>query len=343
MVRDCSGRTHFEGRTDASGILRVPKALPDRDTLPSCGTEESQKEFFVTARTGDDFAYAFSNWGEGISPWRFNVPTGNWNGPYVAHAVLDRSLVRGGETVSMKLFVRQQTGSGLRVRRRARRSTTRSRSATSGSEREYTVPVAWNGAAPRARRRSPCRRTRIPAPTRSSSATRWRRTARRSRSALAGSFRVEAFRVPLLRARVQAVGAPLVDVRATSTFDVQVSYLAGGGAGGCPSTLRTQVDSKVVTFPDYEDYSVRRRRRQGGARGAGRRDRALRHVLVRGSRRWTSATARRAPRPKRGTDVPLTLDAERRRARDRQEHRARPTGRATSSPSSSTATPTARR
>ncbi len=125
-MRDCSGKTHFEGRTDASGILRVAKALPERETLPSCGTEQSQKEFFVTARTADDFAYAFSNWGEGISPWRFNVPTGNWSGPYVAHAVLDRSLVRAGETVSMKVFVRQQTGSGFALRAAHRRSRTRS-------------------------------------------------------------------------------------------------------------------------------------------------------------------------------------------------------------------------
>ena len=60
-------------------------------------------------------AFAFSSWGEGIAPWRFNVPTGNYNGPYLAHAVLDRSLVRSGETVSMKVFVRQQTGARLRA------------------------------------------------------------------------------------------------------------------------------------------------------------------------------------------------------------------------------------
>ena len=67
-------------------------------------------------------SFAFSSWGEGISPWRFNVPTGNWSGPYVAHAVLDRSLFRAGETVSMKLFVRKQTGTGfsLVAARRAR-------------------------------------------------------------------------------------------------------------------------------------------------------------------------------------------------------------------------------
>ena len=146
-VRDCGGTTYFEGRTDASGIVRVSKSLPDREGLPSCGTEESLREFFVTARTSDDFSYAFSNWGEGISPWRFNVPTGNWNGPYLAHAVLDRSLVRAGETVSMKLFVRKQTEGGFALAPRDGLENTLTIRHV-GSEKEYTVPVAWNGAGP---------------------------------------------------------------------------------------------------------------------------------------------------------------------------------------------------
>ena len=70
----------------------------------------------------------------------------------------------------------------------------------------------------------------------------------------AGHFRVEAFRVPLMRARLQPVGTPLVnpaDVR----IDLQVSYLSGGGAGGLPVKLRTQVEPKSVSFPDFEGYS----------------------------------------------------------------------------------------
>ena len=74
------------------------------------------------------------------------MPTGNWQGPYLAHAVLDRSLVRGGETVSMKLFVRKQTGSGFALPPRAKLGDTLL-IRHSGSEKEYTVPVTWNGAA----------------------------------------------------------------------------------------------------------------------------------------------------------------------------------------------------
>jgi uncharacterized protein YfaS (alpha-2-macroglobulin family) len=305
MVRDCGGTAYFEGRTDASGIVRVPKSLPERETLPSCGTEESQKEFFVTARTGDDFAYAFSNWGEGISPWRFNVPTGNWSGPYVAHAVLDRSLVRGGEMVSMKLFVRQQTGNGFAFAPRAALGDTLMIRHV-GSDREYTVPVAWNAQA--------TGEATFAAPKDAYTGT-YRifvndtlsAHGREKQERLAGSFRVEAFRVPLLRARVQAVGAPLIDVDQAS-FDVQVSYLAGGGAGGLPVTLRTQVEHKFVTFPDYDDYTF-----AGGDVEVGREEQgdatARFDMFSFSDPAMDEPDGTPASRPKRGTEVPFTLDA----------------------------------
>ena len=69
-----------------------------------------------------------------------------------------------------------------------------------------------------------------------------------------GKFRVEAFRVPLMRARLQAVGEPLVNP-ADVPIDLQVSYLAGGGAGGLPVKLRTQVEPKQVAFADFDGYS----------------------------------------------------------------------------------------
>ena len=254
-VRDCAGKVYFEGRTDAAGIARVPKALPDRDGLPSCTTEEGMHEYFVTARTADDMAFAFTSWGEGIAPWRFNVPTGSWNGPFVAHAVLDRSLVRGGETVSMKLFVRQQTGGGFALPPR-RTLTDKLTIRHLGSEKEYEVPVRWAGsgavssgeaafAVPKdaytGAYQIVVHDTLAPNTT-------------EPQERVAGSFRVEAFRVPLLRARLQAVGTPLVNP-ADVTFDVQVNYLAGGAAGGLPATLRTQVERKRVAFADYDDYA----------------------------------------------------------------------------------------
>ncbi len=253
-VRDCGGHTYWDGASDASGIARVDLALPDREQLPQC--THGEREFFVTARVGDDLSFAFSSWGEGIAPWRFDVPTGNWNGPYVAHAVLDRSLFRAGETVSMKLFVRQQTGAGFSlVRRDALDDTLTIRH--QGSERKYNVPVQWtelgtgtdHGEATFAIPKDAALGTYSIGMHDSLGARRSRRDERP-----VGQFRVEAFRVPLMRARLQPVGVPLVNPTSVQ-IDLQVSYLSGGGAGGLPVKLRTQVELKSVAFPDFEGYS----------------------------------------------------------------------------------------
>ena len=309
-VRDCSGHTYWEGRADASGIARVNVQLPERDGLPSCGTEDSLREFFVTAHSGDDMAFAFSSWGEGIAPWRFNVPSASYNGPYLAHAVLDRSLVRSGETVSMKVFVRQQTGAGFALPlRKALEDTLTIRH--QGSEKEYTVPVQWTGSG---MPQSGEARFEVPKDAyagtyqilvRDTLAPRVKETQERP----AGTFRVEAFRVPLLRARMQPVGVPLVNP-AEVNIDLQVSYLAGGGAAGLPVTLRTQIEPKQVTFADFDDY-----RFAAGNVTEGREDQGEASARFEGfmfadpDMEEADSSGAPASRPQRGTDLPLMLDA----------------------------------
>ena len=57
-----------------------------------------------------------------------------------------------------------------------------------------------------------------------------------------------------MRARLQPVGTPLVNP-ADVSIDMTVNYLAGGGAGGLPVKLRTQLEAKSVAFPDFEGYA----------------------------------------------------------------------------------------
>jgi uncharacterized protein YfaS (alpha-2-macroglobulin family) len=249
-VRDCLGNLHWEGRTDGNGIARIAEALPADDFR----CESQYGGYYVIARSGNDTAFSFSTWGEGISPWRFNVPTGKWDGPYIAHAVLDRTLLRAGETLSMKLFVREQTERGFALPSRdALEDSLIVRHV--GTDRQYDVPVKWTGAqhgeasfvVPRDAALGSYRIFVKDA-----------LNARRQRGErLAGSFRVEQFRVPLMRARIAPVGSPLVNP-ADLRVDLQVSYLAGGGAGGLPVKLRTQIEDKTVTFPDWEDYAFAR-------------------------------------------------------------------------------------
>jgi uncharacterized protein YfaS (alpha-2-macroglobulin family) len=305
-VRDCFGRLHWEGRTGADGIARIARQLPPDEF--DCQSQYGG--YYVIARTDGDAAFTFSVWGEGISPWRFNVPTGSYEGPYVAHAVLDRSLLRAGDTVSMKLFVREQTGKGFALPPRDGLDPVLVLRHL-GSDREYSVPVKWTGtngvqhgeasfAIPKDAALGTYRIY-----VKDSLGLRRDRTER-----AAGSFRVEQFRVPLMRGRIAPVGAPLVNP-AEVKLDLQVTYLSGGGAGGLPVRLRTQVDDKTVTFTDYDDYAfasgnVREGREARGERFASFDD----NDFVDPDIADDEAERNPATNAKSGvSDMPVTLDA----------------------------------
>src|SRR5262249_50542850 len=65
----------------------------------------------------------------------------------------------------------------------------------------------------------------------------------------AGSFRVEEFRVPLMRGVVQLPAGPLVAPKKVAA-DVGVTYLAGGAAKGLPVVLRGELRRPGVPAPD---------------------------------------------------------------------------------------------
>jgi len=163
----------------------------------------------VSARKADahgvtDAAFVFSQWQKGIEAWRFNVPTANAPAPEVrASTVLDRTLLRAGETVSMKHFVRLETSTGLTLAA-ADALPTRVKIVHQGSGQEFVVALTWSGA------RSALSSWSIPAaaklgvydiflerPARSVAGQ-----AEPARSWHSGELRVEEFRVPLVQARV---------------------------------------------------------------------------------------------------------------------------------------------
>ncbi|MCP4667274.1 MAG: alpha-2-macroglobulin, partial [Deltaproteobacteria bacterium] len=68
-----------------------------------------------------------------------------------------------------------------------------------------------------------------------------------------GGFRVEEFRVPLMRGSIQPVSKGLVNV-SDAEVDLMVTYLSGGGAEGLPVKLRTRLEPKRLSFEDYQGF-----------------------------------------------------------------------------------------
>jgi len=252
-VRDCGGTVHFQGRTDGEGIARIDQALANRNTLPGC-LDSYDKQYFVTVRAGDDMSFVFSDWNEGIAPWRFGVPTGAWEGPYLAHALFDRSLLRAGETVHMKLFMRRQTQRGFAAVP-AGKLGNKVVIRHAGSDKEFELPVKWDATG--------IAETEWPIPADAKQGAyevlvedflqERRRPRGRGKLRNAGTFRVEAFRVPTMKATLQGPKAPLVNAD-TAPVDIQLNYLAGGPAAAAPVKLRSLPQPKSVQFADYDGF-----------------------------------------------------------------------------------------
>ena len=252
-VFDCTGKALWSGSTDAQGRARIHQPLP-----ASRGECLADAGVFVAAsrRTADgaqDVAFVFSSWNRGIDPWRFGLPTGSPTSPAElrAHTVFDRTLLRAGETVSMKHFVRRETAEGLAMAEPAQLPV-RARITHEGSGQEVTVPLRWNG------RRSATSSWAIPAAARLGRYQVSLETEGGARPGEGlgldgGSFRVEEFRVPLVDARVVPPKGPLVAPREI-TLDLQLAYLAGGAMAQAPLRGTAQWRERALDFPEWPGF-----------------------------------------------------------------------------------------
>ncbi len=281
-VSDCRGREVASATTDAQGIARfkgVPPQAPrcdDGDSDDDYYWSDTQQAYFVSARAQNqgvaDMAFTWSSWQKGIEPWRFDVATSLEPQPDTrAHTVFDRTLLRAGETVSMKHLLRTETGSGFGL------------PASNpdllvithvGSGQEYTQPLRWRDTATGGR--SAESEFAIPPSARLGVyQVALRRTPAKgddddySRTLRSGQFRVEEFRLPVLQGQVGPDSqAPLIG--ATSVpVQVQVNYVSGGPATGLPVRVTALAREKWLRFADYEDFSFSppRGSRQGGDGG----------------------------------------------------------------------------
>jgi uncharacterized protein YfaS (alpha-2-macroglobulin family) len=254
-VSNCAGAVLWKGVTDASGVARIGVELPTSN-CPS-----NSHGYFVSARKGGDFTFTLSDWKDGIESWRFNLPSGSREADNtMAATVFDRTLLRAGETVHMKHFLRKHTAAGIAfVGASDKVSPERESWRTGelganlgaqpeklfvihqGSDEKFEFPLAWRGGAAETD-------WAIPA------AVKLGQYDVIIGGHLAGSFRVEQFRVPAMKAVLSGPKQPSVGV-ASVDLDMQLSYLSGGGAALAPVKLRAVVQDKAISFAGYEEFS----------------------------------------------------------------------------------------
>ena len=258
-INDCNGKKLWSGKTDAQGLARANQTF---DAEPSdCVADHA---LFVTARkagTRDepqgavDTAFVFGSWTKGIEPWRFNVPTGGGPQPTVrAATVFDRTLLRAGETVSMKHFVRIETSSGLAAAKPADLPT-RMKIVHEGTGQEFAQALKWNGT-----RAAVATWAIPPAAKLGVYSVVLEREGRsdagreRERRWTSGTFRVEEFRVPLVDARVTGPKEIAIAPQ-TMAMAVQLNYFSGGGMAAAPARASALLKSRSVQFSGYDEFS----------------------------------------------------------------------------------------
>ena len=251
-VNNCHGKPLWNGSTGADGIARIERGFEDDENDSQCPQYDG---LMVSARAGEgastDVGFVFSRWSRGIEAWRFNISThGGMAVNRRAHTVLDRTLLRVGETVSMKHFVRDAVASGLAL---SAVDTLPNEVVLThvGSDTVVRLPLSWpqRGAATA---RSAESRWLIP---KTAALGLYDVALQRGDQRLgSGSFRVEAFRVPLVDARLSGPSGVLV-APTELPLAAQLNAMAGGPMPAQALKLSALLRPALLQFAGYEDFS----------------------------------------------------------------------------------------
>ncbi|AAN49385.1 alpha-2-macroglobulin family protein [Leptospira interrogans] len=242
QIFNCKNEKIFTGKTGPSGTL-ITKGILSKNKIPHCSWKSYENGLFLTASFEDDFTFTHTSWQNGIENWRFNLPSGDYgNENVVFHPILDRTLFRAGEIASIKLVSRIKKSFGFEIPSQNEYPAF-AKLVHSGSNKEYSISLKWNGEG------TSSFQFKIP-----KEANLGTYQILLPGEGSIGEFRVEEFRVPLMKAEIQTSGSNINPSKLGITGSVR--YLSGGGAGKLPVLLRTRVTLESgAYFPDYSEFS----------------------------------------------------------------------------------------
>ena len=277
----CDGSELWRGTTDTQGRAYIPDKLPPPSGYGNC--EYGNHPLMVSARTSDDYSFTLTNWNNGIQPSDFQLPTGYGEEQGIWHTVFDRTLLRAGETIHMKHIARQRTDAGFGVVQDIPKDATLLVRHV-GSDQTYELPLKLGAdgvgvsdwTSPKA---AALGEYQVSIGERGA-------TERK----VSGSFKIEEFRLPTIRATMRGPATKLV-APAAVPLDLSLTYLSGGAVNRAPVKLRTMVEPREVSPTDYPGFTF------GG------------ETMVPGIIALDGGEAAAAPGPMRARVEPVTLTA----------------------------------
>jgi hypothetical protein len=281
VTDSCTGEQLARGTTDAEGRLLIKAGLPEPQTYGDCSENSTTHPLMVSARSGGDFSFTLTDWGEGIRPYDFDLPYGWSESGDILHTVFDRTLIRAGETVNMKHILRKPVAEGFAY---GAAFTGTLKLTHRGSDTEFTLPLTID--------RSGIGETSWTAPQGAPQGDYDLSVITGDKTIWTGqSVRVDEFRLPTMRASVSGPKEPAIRPKQLP-IDLFVGYLSGGGASNMPVRIRTAFEEDSTTPDGWEGWTF------GG------------RMLREGITPLDGDGEEIAPPLPPGTTVPLTLNAE---------------------------------
>ncbi len=242
VTDSCTGKLLAQGASDKIGRISI-SGLPIPEAYSGC-TDGDNHPLMISARANGDFSFTLTDWGDGIRPYDFDLPYG-WSATgEILHTVFDRALVRQGDTVNMKHFLRQPIGDGFGF---VKAISGTLKLTHQGSDTEFSVPVSIGSDG---------------IGESSWTAPKGAPMGNYSLQIAAGekiiettqTLRVDEFRLPTMRATISAPKEALI--RPTQVpLSLFVGYLSGGAASNLPVSVRSSFESYDATPDDWEGWT----------------------------------------------------------------------------------------
>lgn len=263
-VYACDGRLLWQGKTGRDGVANIPEPLIQGRNCEY--NEDGLTGLLVIAHKKDekgreDVSFVHSSWNQGIESWRFPVPTTMDAKPaLIGHTVFDRTLLRAGETVSMKHFLRIRSPKGFELVQTGQLPT-QIRIIHNGSGQEYRFPLVW--------RQNKYAETTLVLPKdarlgtysvqleRPGVRTNSRDGARVDEDGVTlytGAFRVEEFRLPVMVGHLTSTGKTIVGGHPLPVM-LSMSYSAGGAAKGLPVQVTAMLQPRYSAPAGYPEFT----------------------------------------------------------------------------------------
>jgi uncharacterized protein YfaS (alpha-2-macroglobulin family) len=108
-VENTDGKEVYSGKTDKNGLVMF-------DVSGDKNLDNYQlNNYTIIGKSGEDFNIVHSSWGEGVTPWNFDIDFSPTQSEYYIYSYTDRPIYRPGHTVYFKGLVRRDTDARFKL------------------------------------------------------------------------------------------------------------------------------------------------------------------------------------------------------------------------------------